>query len=233
MLATVKFVVPGFEIVSTFCELELTGTLPKFKLPARAIAAPTPVPDAGSDFVPLVADELTVTVPLYDCGAVGENWINAVAVPLTGIEAVVKVVLKPAGSVMLDTFNVAVPALEMVIDSCAEEPTRTLPKFKLPLTAMAFTLGAALTICGDNVRITTIPRTRANEDSFWENGLVDMISRALYLTFISPLITMFKPSCCFNYSLFSSRPRGELQTHQARLVPDAMMRIPTSVILNW
>jgi len=93
--------------------------------------------------VPLVADELTVTVPLYDCAAVGENRINAVTVLPTGIEAVVKVVLKPAGRVMLDTFNVVAPALEMVIDNCAEEPTRTLPKLKLPALIVNWGLGAA------------------------------------------------------------------------------------------
>jgi hypothetical protein len=64
MLATFKFVVPVFEMVSTFCKLPFTGTLPKFKLPARAIVGPTPDPDTGSDFVPLVADELTVAVPV-------------------------------------------------------------------------------------------------------------------------------------------------------------------------
>src|SRR5262245_49557275 len=115
MLATVKFVVPGFEMVSTFCKLEFTGTLPKLKLPARAIAGPTPVPDTGRVLWPVVAEELTVTVPVYDWAAVGENRMNAVTVFPTGIEAVVKVVLKPAGRVMLDTFNVAMPALEMVI----------------------------------------------------------------------------------------------------------------------
>ena len=80
MLATVRFVVPVFEMVSTFCEVAPTATLPKLKLPARAIVGPTPVPDIGRDLVPLVADELTVAVPAYDCAAAGENLINAVTV---------------------------------------------------------------------------------------------------------------------------------------------------------
>src|ERR1051325_589871 len=171
MLATVRLVVPVFEMVSTFCACVFTATVPKFKLPLRAIVGPTPVPDTGSVFGPVVADELTVNVPLYTCAAVGENLMNAVTVLPTGTEVVVKVVLKPAGRLMLDTFNVVLPALEIVMESCAEEPTRTLPKLKLPLTAMAFTFGAALTICAGNPRITAIPRTRAKENNLWDDGV--------------------------------------------------------------
>src|SRR5262249_11351598 len=152
--------------------------------------------DAGSDFVPLVADELTVTVPLYAFAAVGENVMSAVTLPPTGIDAVVKVVLKPAGRVMLDTFNVVAPALEMVIDSCAEEPTRTLPKLKLPLTAMAFTLGAALAICG-SARIAPIPRTRANEDSLWNNA-VGMVSYAFSNSLSRRLLLCLNDLTVFN-----------------------------------
>lgn len=64
MLWTVKFVVPVLEMVSTFCALVPTDTLPKLKLPAKPIVCPMPVPETGSDFVPLVAEELTVTVPV-------------------------------------------------------------------------------------------------------------------------------------------------------------------------
>ena len=63
MLVTVRFVVPGLEMVSNFCALVPTGTLPKLKLPASAIVCPMPVPEAGREFTPVVADELTVTVP--------------------------------------------------------------------------------------------------------------------------------------------------------------------------
>ena len=72
--------------------------------------------------------------------------MNAVTLPPTGTEAVVKVVLKPGGTVMLETLRVAAPAFEMVMESCGEEPTSTLPKAKFPLTAMAFNFGAALAI---------------------------------------------------------------------------------------
>src|SRR6185369_7872802 len=87
------------------------------------------------------------------------------------IEAVVNVVLKPAGRVMLETFKVVPPALDMVMDNCAEEPTKTLLKFKLPLTAMALTLGAALAIWADTVRKASIATILANEDSFRYSGV--------------------------------------------------------------
>jgi hypothetical protein len=98
--------------------------------------------------------------------------MNAVAVCPTGIEAVVKVVLKSAGRVMLDTLNEVLPALEMVIDNCVEEPTSTLLKLKLPLTAIVLILCPALAICAENARNTKISTIRAIEDSFRYSGVV-------------------------------------------------------------
>src|SRR3954470_8825565 len=87
------------------------------------------------------------------------------------IEAVVNVVLNPAARVMLETLKTVPPALDMVMDNCAEEPTKTLLKVKLPLTAMALTLGAALASCADTVRNSRIAPILANEDSFRYSGM--------------------------------------------------------------
>ena len=94
------------------------------------------------------------------------------------IEAVVNVVLKPAGTVMLETFKVAVPALDMVMDNCAEEPTKTLLKLKLPLTAMALSLGAALAVCAEHTRNARIAIIPANDR--FRYSRVDILSFDLF-----------------------------------------------------
>lgn len=104
--------------------------------------------------------------------------MNALVVFPTAIEAVVKVVLKPAGREMLETLKVVEPALEMVIESCVEEPTSTLLKFKLPVTAMALTLGAALANCVEIVRNARISTIRTSGVSFRYSG-VGMAFRVL------------------------------------------------------
>ena len=92
--------------------------------------------------------------------------MKAVVVFPMAIDAVVKVVLKPLGRLMLETLSVVEPALEMVMESWAEEPTNTLLKLKLPLTAMARTLGAALAICAESVRNARISTIRTNGVNF-------------------------------------------------------------------
>ena len=70
-------------------------------------------------------------------------------VDLPGLSvALVNVVVKPAGKLIPLTVNAPPPAeeLEIVMTACAEEPTRTLPKFKLPLTEMVFA-PPALALC--------------------------------------------------------------------------------------
>src|ERR1051325_10586011 len=57
--------------------------------------------------------------------------------------------LKPVGYTMLLTCKVALPLLEMVIVRCAEVPSATSPKFKLPLTEKIF---AALATGAESAR---------------------------------------------------------------------------------
>ena len=99
--------------------------------------------------------------------------IMAVAV-LPGLsDALVNVVLKPAGKVMPETDKLPAPveALEMIIVACAFVPRRMVPKLKLPLTEITFEL-PALAVCTAKARHAKATSAVVNDETRRFNSII-------------------------------------------------------------
>ena len=157
ILLTVKVALPELLIVNEAVAVVPVITLPNARLPLRptirVVAGAVPVPDAAIVLVPLAASLFTVTLPLYVINATGAK-VTVTFDLLPAAMAPLNAPLKPPGYVMLLTVKVALPALLIVSDAVAVVPVSTLPKVRLPLSAM---IGAGAAVPVPEAALVLVP----------------------------------------------------------------------------